>query len=229
VRNHRQLESRIHARLAAFKLQAPLGDSQVVASATPHVGDAAVVKAGTREIHLSGTEGGPSMLKVLVPVDGSPNALRAVRHAIDEYRRHHELELHLLNVQTRLSRQIGRFINADRRDQYYREQADLAVQPAQAALDAAKVPYQTHRVIGQDRARSIVETAQQLACHHLVMGTARKNSLTRMVEDSVTSRVLELTTVPVEVISGGAVSKIERIGLMAFVALGIAIVVLAVY
>jgi nucleotide-binding universal stress UspA family protein len=110
-----------------------------------------------------------------------------------------------------------------------REQADLAVQPAQAALDAAKVPYQTHRVIGQDRARSIVETAQQLACHHLVMGTARKNSLTRMVEDSVTSRVLELTTVPVEVISGGAVSKIERIGLMAFVALGIAIVVLAVY
>ena len=50
------------------------------------------------------------MLKVLVPVDGSPNALRAVRHAIDEYRRHHELELHLLNVQPRFSRHISRFV-----------------------------------------------------------------------------------------------------------------------
>ena len=34
------------------------------------------------------------------------------------------------------------------------------------------------------------------------MGTARKNSLTRMFESSVTNRVLELTTVPVEVIAG---------------------------
>lgn len=204
--NHRRTATRIDARLAALAPRLPRAEGGPAEAA-----------------------GDKATLKVLVPVDGSPNCLQAVQHAIREYQRQHNLELHLLNVQTRLSRHIGRFINADRRDQYYREQADLAVQPAQAALDAAKVPYQTHRVIGQDRARSIVETAQQLACHHLVMGTARKNSLTRMVEDSVTSRVLELTTVPVEVISGGAVSKIERIGLLAFVALGIAIVVLAVY
>ena len=47
------------------------------------------------------------------------------------------------------------------------------------------------------------------------MSTARKNSLTRMLEASVTNRVLELTTVPVEVIAGDAVSKLERYGIPA--------------
>jgi YjbE family integral membrane protein len=204
--NHRRLASRIHARLEELAPRLPRAQGEPAEAA-----------------------GDKATLKVLVPVDGSPNSLQAVQHAIREYQRQHNLELHLLNVQTRLSRHIGRFISSDRRDQYYREQADLAMQPAQAALDAAKVPYHTHRVLGQDRAQSIVETAQQLSCHHLVMGTARKNSLTRMVEDSITSRVLELTSVPVEVISGGAVSKLERIGLATVVALGVVLVVLAVY
>ncbi|MNC85844.1 hypothetical protein D3C83_14600 [compost metagenome] len=44
----------------------------------------------------------------------------------------------------------------------------------------------------------------------IVMGTARKNSFTRMVEDSVTNKVLELAQVPVEVIAGESISKVER-------------------
>ena len=47
------------------------------------------------------------------------------------------------------------------------------------------------------------------------MGTARKNSITRMLEDSATNKVLESTPVPVEVVSGDAVSKWERWGLPA--------------
>lgn len=205
AKNHRRLASRIHARLAAFVPRLP----------RTHNGDQAL------------EEGDKTMLKVLVPIDGSPNALHAVRHVIREYQRAHNLELHLLNVQPRLSRHIGRFISRDRRDQFYREQAEQAMQPAQAALSAAQVPFHTHRVLGRDRARSIVETAQQLGCHHMVMGTARKNSLTRMVEDSVTDRVLELTTLPVEVIAGDAVSKLERFGIPAGIALGLGLLVLA--
>ena len=58
------------------------------------------------------------MLKVLVPVDGAGNALVAVRHVIDEYRRHHALELHLLNVQPRLSRHVARWISRRNRDDF---------------------------------------------------------------------------------------------------------------
>jgi hypothetical protein len=47
------------------------------------------------------------------------------------------------------------------------------------------------------------------------MGTARKNSLTRLLEDSVTLRVIETAQMPVEVVPGEAVSKIERFGVPA--------------
>jgi nucleotide-binding universal stress UspA family protein len=43
--------------------------------------------------------------------------------------------------------------------------------------------------------------------HEIVMATARKNSLTRLVEVSVTDRVIERTPVPVEVVSGSEMSK----------------------
>ena len=49
----------------------------------------------------------------------------------------------------------------------------------------------------------------------IVMGTARKSSLTRMNEDSVTNQVLEKTDVPVEVIAGKGVARIEPIGVPA--------------
>ena len=48
-----------------------------------------------------------------------------------------------------------------------------------------------------------------------MMSTARKNSLTRMLESSVTNEVLEKTSVPVEIIAGSSVSRLEQIGLPA--------------
>jgi nucleotide-binding universal stress UspA family protein len=158
-------------------------------------------------------EGGSAMLKVLVPVDGSPNALRAVRHAIDEYRRHHELELHLLNVQPRLSKHISRFVSRQDREAWHRERAEEALRAAQTLLVEAGVPHGSHWAVG-DRAREICRAAKRLGVHHIVMGTARKNSLTRMLEDSSTNKVLESTPVPVEVVTGDAVSRWERWGLV---------------
>ena len=154
------------------------------------------------------------MLKVLIPVDGSANALRAVRHAIAEYQRHHELELHLLNVQPRLSRHIGRFVSRHDREGWQRDRSDVAMASAEALLAHAGVPHQRHWVTG-DCAAEICRAAERLGVHHIVMGTARKNSITRMLEDSTTHRVLEATPVPVEVVAGDAVSKWERWGLPA--------------
>jgi YjbE family integral membrane protein len=194
VKNHRQLESRIHARLAEFSRQMPLRASQNPAS-----------------IAVSATEGEPKMLKVLVPVDGSPNALLAVRHAIGEYRRHHELEVHLLNVQPPLSRHIARFVSQHDRTSWHQEQATQRMSGAAALLAQSGVPHELHWTVG-DRAAEICAAATRLAAHHIVMGTARKSSITRMLEDSVTNKVLEGTTVPVEMVAGEAVSKWERWG-----------------
>ena len=50
------------------------------------------------------------------------------------------------------------------------------------------------------------------------MGTTRKNALTRLVENSVVDKVIELTSVPVEVIAGDKMSKWERFGIPAGIA-----------
>jgi YjbE family integral membrane protein len=202
LKNHRHLESRIlaHARLAAHR-HAPA--AAAIAASIP-----APVPVPAP------TEGGPSVLAILVPVDGSRNALGAVRHAIAEYRRDHALQVHLLNVQPRLSRHAARFVSRSDRERWLHDRADVAMAGAVALLTDAAVPHEVHRAIGQ-RAVEICRAARRLGVDRIVMGTARKNSLTRMLEDSVTHKVLEMTPVPVEIVAGDAVSKWERWGLPA--------------
>ncbi len=194
VKNHRQLESRIHARLGELAPWRP------------------TTRAPDRSAFPDNPTGDTAMLKVLVPVDGSANALCAVRHAIAEHQRHHELQVHLLNVQPRFSRHVARYLARADRDAWHKQQADQSLAEARALLDSAGVPQQLHWAVGE-RAHEICAAAKRLQVHHIVMGTARKNSITRMLEDSVTHRVLETTTVPVEVVAGEAVSRLERWGL----------------
>jgi nucleotide-binding universal stress UspA family protein len=80
---------------------------------------------------------------------------------------------------------------------------------AVALLTDAGVPHRTNWATGE-RAEQICRAATRLDIHHIVIGTARKNSITRMIEDSMTHRLLETTPVPVEVVAGDAVSKWER-------------------
>lgn len=203
VKNHRKLESRIHARLTEFAAQRPQ-------SASASASASAIVTDAPETVHVVQPEG-DTMLKVLVPVDGSANSLRAVRHAIGEYQRHHELEIHLLNVQPRLSRYVTKFLSRADRETWQQEQATNAMASAKTLLADAGVPHEAHAVAG-DSAGEICHAATRLNIHHIVMGSARKNSVTRMIEDSVTNRVLEATPVPVEVVAGDAVSKWERWG-----------------
>lgn len=152
------------------------------------------------------------MEKVLVPVDGSHNAHHAVRHVINEFRQNGRMEVHLLNVQPPLSKHVAQFVSRKTRDRYHRDEAAKALRPVRRMLDAANLGYSVHTEVGH-KAEVITETARRLGCDHIVMATARKNSLTRMLEASVTNRVVELTTVPVEVIAGDAVSRAERFGI----------------
>ncbi|HZQ61944.1 MAG TPA: YjbE family putative metal transport protein [Casimicrobiaceae bacterium] len=190
VRNHRRLESRISARLAQFV-------------------DPAADPPRSHE--------GETMRKILVPVDASPNALHAVRHVVDLRREDDRIAVHLLNVQVPFPRHIAQFVA--RRDvaAFHHERGREALRAAARLLDNAGVPYTSEVQIGH-KAELIAATAARLDCDHIVMSTARKNSLTRMVEASTTNRVLELTSVPVKVIAGHAVSKVERYGIPAAIA-----------
>jgi len=163
-----------------------------------------------------------TMLKILIPVDGSRNCQFAVRHVIKEFMNNTAMEIHLLNVQPPFSSYVARFVSSRSRHDHHHAEAEKALRPVKQMLDGFSIPYSAHAEVG-DRAQIITDTARRLRCHHIVMSTARKNSLTRMVENSLTNKVLELTSVPVEVIAGDAVSKWERYGIPAGIGAALAL------
>lgn len=205
VKNHHRLESRISARLAKFAQQRQ--------AAMPAIDP---------------NQGEKAMQKILVPVDGSPNSLYAVRHLINEFMKHSDMEIHLLNVQPPFSQYVARFISKKNRDAWHHDEAEKALKPCRELLERHGVPFATHIEKGA-KAEVIVAAAKRLRCDLIAMSTARKSSLTRMLEASVTNRVLELTSVPVEVIAGSEVSRLERFGIPAGIGAGIAaLLVLAI-
>ncbi len=190
-----------------------------------HVVDLAAVPVNAVVADLVNLQGETDMKKLLIPVDGSANSMQAVRHVINSFLSDSGMEVHLLHVRAPFSQHISRFVSRRNRESYHREMAEKALQPAQVLLNNHGVPHATHIELG-DRAATIHRVAQRLRVNQIVMGTARKNSLTRMLEDSVTNKVLEIAQVPVEVIAGSDVSKLEKFGVPAGV--GAAVVLLLV-
>ena len=167
------------------------------------------------------------MLKVLVPVHGSRNCEFAVKHVVRQFMNNTAMEIHLLNVQAPFSSYITRFVSRRNVHDYHHDEAEKALRPSRQILDSFGIPYAVHVEIG-DRAQSITAAAHRLRCDQIVMSAARKNSLTRLVENSTTNRVLEITSVPVEVIAGDAVSRWERYGIPAGLGTIIALLIAAV-
>lgn len=203
VKNHRHLESRISSRLAG---------STHVPAATSFVSQP--------------KEGANVMEKVLVPVDGSPNSMHAVRHVINLFLKNPAQEIHILNVQPPFSRYVAKFVGRKDVRNYHKEQSGAALAPVRRVLDQFGIPYSVHVELG-DKAEIIASEARRLRCGQIVMSTARKNSLTRMIEDSTTNKVLELTDVPVEIISGDSISAMERYGIPAGLGAALAMLLIA--
>jgi K+-sensing histidine kinase KdpD len=62
-----------------------------------------------------------------------------------------------------------------------------------------------------DRAAAIVAKARELRAKRIVLGAARDNTLTRLVEDAVIEKVIAQAAVPVDVVAAKSVSRIEQI------------------
>ena len=175
---------------------------------------------------LINTQGANTMLKVLIPVDGSENSLQAVRHVVNRTLSQGGVEAHLLHVRPPFSQHIAKYSSRRNRESWHRELAEKALAPAKELLKKHGVPHATHIELG-DRAETIDRMSQKLKVTQIVMGTARKNSLTRLLQDSVSARVLEIARVPVEVIAGSQVSNLEKYGLPAGIGAALAAVLVA--
>lgn len=137
-------------------------------------------------------------MKILVPVDGSANADRAVDFML-VYREQLKImpELHLLNVQWKLaSANIKLFINQEVINDYYREQGGIALSKARAKLDSAGIPYTYHISVGSP-AEAVIQYAEAQHIDQIVMSAHGENTLATLLLGSVASKVVNLSSVPV--------------------------------
>ncbi|WP_076592538.1 universal stress protein [Herminiimonas arsenitoxidans] len=166
------------------------------------------------------------MLNILIPVDGSRNALRAVEYVIQYRAMHDELiNVNLANIQPRLSRYITRFVPSANVRMLQQERAEQALKGAVDMLIKAGVEHSVHINKG-DAAEGIVACAQETASQKIVMGTTRKNALSRFFQGSVVSKVMAITDLPVEVVAKENATKLARFGIP--VGVGLAVLWLAV-
>ncbi len=137
-------------------------------------------------------------MKILIPVDGSDSAQRAVDHVIKQVPLLKDIpQLLLLNVQWNVAKgNVKLFINQQTINDYYREQGIAALQSARASLDAAGLTYQYHISIGTP-ADAIAQYAQEQAVEQIVMGRQGQGGLKSLLLGSVVKKVLQIADCPI--------------------------------
>jgi len=153
------------------------------------------------------------MKKILIPVDGTHESLAAVRAAMREGPSAVE-RIDLLNVQPLLHRHISRWIPRAQRDGWREERSAKALAPARALLEASGFKWAAHAVAGPV-GPAISQTAQQLRSDEIVIGASRRGPFGSAFANSVSSRLLETSSVPVRVVPTADAPFYERLALPA--------------
>ncbi len=137
-------------------------------------------------------------MKILIPIDGSEAANRAVDHVIASVAWLKEApQVSLLNVQWKLATgNVKLFINQDTINDYYREQGMAALAAARAKLDAAGLAYSYHISVGTP-AEAVVQYAQEQQVDQIVISAHGQNTLSDLLLGSVASKVAHLAPMPV--------------------------------
>jgi nucleotide-binding universal stress UspA family protein len=167
------------------------------------------VAADATKNHLGSTE----QRHILLPMNDSAQAHAALRHVVQQYAGQPGVKVHLLHVAPKLHRHAG-------------ASAQLAFAQARRLLATQGITFEPHVVRAVDTSAAIMATAQRLGCERIVMGSVRKNNLLRWFTGSLTGRLLERASVPVEVVLEGRPDALTRLGIPAGLAVALAAVVL---
>lgn len=138
------------------------------------------------------------MRKVLVPIDGSENALRALKYAIAQRDVCRDPpHLVLVNVQAPIvSGAVKMFLAREQLNDFYGEQGEAALAPARDVAAASGLALEHHILVG-DPAETIAKVAREQACDLIVMGTRGLGTVTGVLLGSVATKVIHLSDRPV--------------------------------
>ena len=138
------------------------------------------------------------MIKILIAVDGSENANRAVDYVLRLAQISCVLlEAHVLNVQPPVTfGDIKKFVSQEALNAYYHDEGAKALVTVRQQLDKSSVAHTYHIGVGTVP-ETIVNYAREHGCAQIVMGTRGLSTVSSLLLGSVASKVLHLTDIPV--------------------------------
>jgi nucleotide-binding universal stress UspA family protein len=139
------------------------------------------------------------MQRILVPVDGSDTARRAVSHVAHVYRGLGSADVRLLNVQPAPVGWQTRHVAEETIKAHARQRAEETLAEARRILEAAGLAYTVHIEFGEP-AETIARLCGVLGCDSITMGTRGLGLVGKLVIGSVATKVLHLVDVPVTLV-----------------------------
>lgn len=138
------------------------------------------------------------MFKVLIAVDGSENANRAVDHVLQLAQNSREpLEVHVLNVQPPVTfGDVKKFVSQEALNAYYHDEGTRTLEAARKRLDKSAIVHTYHIGVGPV-AETIVNYAREHGCAQIIMGTRGLSPISSLLVGSVATKILHLTDMPV--------------------------------
>jgi nucleotide-binding universal stress UspA family protein len=137
--------------------------------------------------------------KILVPIDGSENAARALESAIATAKSTPGTTLELLNVQPSVSSAVTMFLAKEDVSTYHRDEAMKVLGPVLEKLTAEGVTHDYHIGVGEP-GQVIAAFAKHLGCTHIIMGTRGLGRALGLLLGSVATSVLKHAEAPVTLV-----------------------------
>lgn len=139
------------------------------------------------------------MKSLLVSVDGSANADRAVAFAIKMAKAVQGMKVILLNVQEQLDRSFSHGLSDDAGREQLKQQGQAQAAAARKLLDESGVPFEFHIKFGKP-AETIVQTAKDNGCSGIVVGSRGLGDLESVFLGSISHKVVQLSDLPVTLV-----------------------------
>jgi nucleotide-binding universal stress UspA family protein len=141
------------------------------------------------------------MRKILVAIDGSEAALRALDYAVKQARFQPAARLHVLNVQPVLSNYTMPeiYVTAERIREVSAARAREILDAAATQLKEQDCEFDLEQVEGEP-AETIARRATELGCESITMGTHGLTSIGILFMGSVAQKVVHYADVPVTLV-----------------------------
>lgn len=140
------------------------------------------------------------MTNVLVPVDGSASATRAVQWVARVLATQTGGQVQLLHVQPPIDAwEVRSHLGADNIARWHASASQAVLEPAAAILREAGIAVATHPATG-DVAHEVAAHVTRLGCDSVVMGTRGLGTVQSLLLGSTAMKVIHVVDVPITLI-----------------------------